>query len=113
MTIPSTSNLLAPSPKSEEAFDPQAPFIASDGLEYGCVADKILNHPLDTWRNREVQQRRVRHEPEARIRAWIKLYDGEAYNGPICLDRKLAARDADYAFRWHDHCSRAARGVVF
>jgi hypothetical protein len=35
-------------------FDPQKPFIGSDGLEYACVADKILGQPRRSYYNEQI-----------------------------------------------------------
>ena len=58
-------------------FDPQAPLIGSDGLEYACFADKILGRPLGTWRNERVKDLRACSTPEEDVRRWIELYDGD------------------------------------
>ena len=60
-------------------IDPQAPFIAQDGLEYEDLAAKILDQPLDSWRNVEILTRRARGDSESSIRRWIKAYDGDDY----------------------------------
>lgn len=56
--------------------DLQAPFIAPDGLEYGCFADFLVQEPLQTWRNEQVQALRAAGRDEALIREWLKAYDG-------------------------------------
>ena len=58
-------------------FDPQKPFIASDGLEYACAADKLLDTPIDNWRNRRIQAERAHGASEKAIRDWVRLYDGD------------------------------------
>lgn len=39
-----------------DGFDPQAPFIGSDGVEYACLADKILNKPRASYFNQQVER---------------------------------------------------------
>ncbi len=56
--------------------DLQAPFIAPDGLEYGCFADFLVQEPLQTWRNEHIQAARAEGRSEALIRKWVEAYDG-------------------------------------
>lgn len=39
-----------------DGFDPQAPFIGSDGVEYACLADKILGKPRASYFNQQVKR---------------------------------------------------------
>lgn len=55
--------------------DLQAPFIAPDGLEYGCFADFLIQEPLQTWRNEHIQAARKDGRSEELIRTWIRAYD--------------------------------------
>jgi len=56
-------------------IDPQVPFVGSDGLEYFCLADKILGKHVNSWRNREIISRRKAGHSESSIRNWLKAYD--------------------------------------
>lgn len=56
-------------------FDPQKPFIGSDGLEYADVAAKILGEPIENWRNGNVCRIRAIYGPEA-ARRWVSKFDG-------------------------------------
>ncbi len=47
---PSTPTSATKSDQEAEAFDPSAPFIASDGLEYADAAACLLQQPTDNWR---------------------------------------------------------------
>ena len=58
-------------------IDPEAPFIASDGLEYGDFADFICQTPLACPRNEHILAHRKAGRSEEAIRLWIKAYDGE------------------------------------
>lgn len=73
-------------------FDPHAPFIAEDGLEYEDLAAKILDQPLDSWRNVEILTRRAQGRPEVAIRRWIKAYDGDSYTPGECSTRPRQLR---------------------
>lgn len=73
-------------------FDPQAPFIAQDGLEYEDLAAKILGNPIDSWRNAEILTRRASGHDEASIRRWIKAYDGDDYIPGAALTRARQTR---------------------
>jgi hypothetical protein len=63
--------------ESEPVFDPDAPFIAKDGLEYEDLAAYILGRPTDCWRNRRIQEYRQAGRSEEALRQWIKGYDGD------------------------------------
>lgn len=87
-----------------DGFDPEKPFIASDGLEYGCFADKILGRPLQSWRNHRIQEERSHGASEAAIREWIRFYDGDDPRTSADLgDSERAKRHsrADSSTRWH------------
>ncbi len=58
-------------------YDPQAPFIASDGLEYEDLAAFILGTPLGCNRNEYILAQRAAGRSEEAIRVWIKAYDGD------------------------------------
>lgn len=76
-------------------FDPEKPFIASDGLEYLCVADKILGEPIKSWRNLRIQEERSKGASEEAIREWIKFYDGDDPRTSVDLSsRERAERHA-------------------
>jgi hypothetical protein len=75
MSSPSSSPSAA-SCSPDGHFDPQAPFTGSDGLEYECLADKILDRPKNCWRNARIAEWRREGTPEADIRAWVRAYDG-------------------------------------
>lgn len=81
-------------------FDPQAPFVAQDGLEYEDLAAKILGNPIDSWRNAEILTRRASGHDEASIRRWIKAYDGDDYIPGECssLSRQVRGAAADSNF---------------
>ena len=77
-------------------FDPQAPFVAQDGLEYEDLAAKILGNPIDSWRNAEILTRRAQGHSEASIRRWIEAYDGDDYTPGECSSaiRQVRAKSA-------------------
>jgi hypothetical protein len=79
-----------------DGFDPQAPLIGKDGLEYACFADKILGEPIDSWRNAEILTRRGQGQNEKIIRTWIRAYDGSDYTPGECSTRarQIRARTA-------------------
>lgn len=83
-------------------FDPHAPFIAEDGLEYEDLAAKILDCPLDSWRNTEILTRRAQGQDESRIRRWIKAYDGDNYTPGECATAERQYR------AWEDAGESAA-----
>jgi hypothetical protein len=56
-------------------FDPQAPCIGQDGLEYEDFAQLILGEPKDCWRNKHIITARRRGTRESDIRTWIKAFD--------------------------------------
>jgi hypothetical protein len=60
-------------------FDPQAPLIGPDGLEYACFADFLVGEAFDSWRNREIRRRREDGQGEQAVRAWIEAWDGSDY----------------------------------
>ena len=63
--------------QTQSPIDPQAPFIASDGLEYEDLAACILGRPLGCPRNEHILAHRRAGCSEEAIRVWIKAYDGE------------------------------------
>lgn len=71
-----------------QAFDPEAPFIASDGLEYEDLAAFICQQPYDNWRNNTIQGFRQAGRSEAAIREWIAGYDGDDGTPTIVLERQ-------------------------
>lgn len=89
--------------RTEEAnpFDPDAPFIAQDGLEYEDLAAYILGKPVDCWRNRTIRDFRQKGHSEAAIRQWIKGFDGEDRTPSYRLDlaRERTAEVDAKAFR--------------
>lgn len=58
-------------------IDPEAPFIAPDGLEYGDFADFICQTPLGCARNEHILAHRKAGRSEEAIRIWIRAFDGE------------------------------------
>ena len=73
MTNPST---LSASPTSE-VFDPQAPCIGSDGLEYEDFAQRILGIPRVCFRNEQIRRYREEGNPkqtEIDIARFKRLY---------------------------------------
>lgn len=63
--------------QTQSPIDPQAPFIASDGLEYEDLAACILGTPLGCPRNEHILAHRRAGRSEEAIRIWIKAYDGD------------------------------------
>ena len=49
--------------------------IASDGLEYEDLAQRLLSRPKDTRRNQEIQSLRVSGYEEVEVEAFYKGYD--------------------------------------
>jgi hypothetical protein len=71
-------------------FDPQAPFIGSDGVEYACLADKLIDKPRESYFNHQIERYRS------------ELIDGE----PCYAAREAWFRRKYVAFRasssYHD-----------
>lgn len=65
-----------PTSATKNDFDPQAPCIGSDGLEYEDLAARIEGRPAECWRNSHILAARSEKQNEARVRAWIDAYDG-------------------------------------
>lgn len=68
-----------------ETFDPQAPFIAQDGLEYEDLAAYICGTPAHCARNNYIQAHRAAGRSEEAIRIWIAAYDGDDPTPSISL----------------------------
>ena len=49
--------------------------IASDGLEYENLAQRLLGKPKDTWRNQQIKALRQSFYKEAEVRAYYEAYD--------------------------------------
>ena len=49
--------------------------IASDGLEYEDLAQRLLGQPKDTWRNAQIKALRVSGYGEAEVRTYYEAYD--------------------------------------
>lgn len=58
-------------------IDPDAPFIAPDGLEYDDFADFICQKPIHCARNEHILAHRKAGRSEAALQVWIKAYDGD------------------------------------
>ena len=92
--------------QTQSPIDPQAPFIASDGLEYEDLAACILGTPLGCPRNEHILAHRRAGRSEEAIRIWIKAYDGEDPTPSVILEaRATRSREAtaDFAVRFHGH----------
>lgn len=76
-----------------QALDPEAPFIAQDGLEYEDLAAYILGKPATCWRNTAIQSFRANGRSEASIREWIKGFDGEDATPTVILNRVAGLAD--------------------
>ncbi len=78
--------------QTQSPIDPQAPFIASDGLEYEDLAACILGRPLGCPRNEHILAHRRAGRSEEAIRVWIKAYDGEDPTPSSVLEAAAKAR---------------------
>jgi hypothetical protein len=103
-------------------FDPQAPFIASDGWEYASVADKLLDAPpCDSYYNQQLA-RYIELEKRAAVEDFRKNYlrfrASSAYNDDHARGRgrgpggalNFSYAASDY-FNWLLADAAAAKGV--
>lgn len=75
-------------------FDPQAPFIASDGIEYASVADRILGKPRESYFNEQV--RRYQEDGFAPLVApFRRLYDQYRKNPHYHANIEVGRVDCD------------------
>jgi len=98
--------------RSDEAFDPQAPLIASDGLEYACFADRLLDRPVPNWRNSKIKLLRSQAIPEKEIRRYYEAFDAEAHTGPVRRDAKKCRSDRELSRNWDLKCHSAAHAAT-
>ena len=55
--------------------DPNALFVAPDGLEYWGVGDYLLGKPVVSYRTTRIQEMRAEGKGEQVVRAWIAWHD--------------------------------------
>lgn len=91
-----SSSPSAASPTPDGRFDPQAPLIGSDGLEYACFADRILNEPVDNYRNRRIQALIDAGTARKVIDEWVGFYDGSDSRFSGVLRAHSASRRVAY-----------------
>lgn len=56
-------------------FDPHAPFVAQDGLEYDSAFVYLVGNPRETYRNNSITFFRSQGHSEEAVKAWIEGYD--------------------------------------
>ena len=49
--------------------------LASDGLEYADITQRLLGNPLDNWRNHSIRQVRSAGYGASEVRAYLTGYD--------------------------------------
>jgi hypothetical protein len=104
--------------QTQSPIDPQAPFIASDGLEYEDLAACILGTPLGCPRNEHILAHRRAGRSEEAIRIWIKAYDGEDTTPSVVLrqranEAKSSLEALTFAAGLARRHSRATRAYSF
>ncbi len=90
-----------------EARDPDASFIAQDGLDYEDLAAYLLGQPFPCNRNTYIQALRAKGRSEEAIREWIKGYDGCDPTPSFVLERQ--AREAQTSTEAVDLSARVQR----
>jgi hypothetical protein len=95
-----------------KAFDPQAPFIGSAGLEYACVADKILDKPANSRRNQIVEAaRKAGGYTDEETYRWAKVYDQQNSADVPGWPKDLSTKSSLRALR-HEYADGAANAAV-
>lgn len=92
-----------------DSFDPKAPFIGSDGLEYEDFAARLVGKPADCWRNAHIEDLRSRGVAEEHVQAWIKAYDGDDPTPSITVDAEARQARLEAA----NKASPRARSSIF
>lgn len=65
----------SPMPSTKPSFDPSAPLLGEDGLEYEDFGDWLCRKPAQCQRNTHIQRFRAEGRNEEAVRVWIGGYD--------------------------------------